>query len=282
MFSPVQPDVVLGAGPRPFQSTDDVLAQLPALLRDTPVDPIRDALLASLTALLFACEQAGEYAAAQTDKVRATVQYLDGLGGDGGVFRAPSEDPESYRSRLLMVPSIVTEQAIVAAVNIILAPFTDVQCQALDAALDRWFVGDSGSRRWHSFLEASPSYPSRLYPSEATRDGGIVRPNSEPGGARVFGDAKGRMFFLRVPDLSLLSTNDSSVWKRTSYAASPGLSGFFVGSGAVVLGGAVLVQATFMSVGTVALAVYQAIESTVNDLVGQSVRWSMISEPGLT
>jgi hypothetical protein len=271
-----QPPLIPGAGPRPFRSRDDVIAHLDEILLGSgDLAPIRDALLDALIALLYQLQFRGEFAIAQCDLLRATEQYLTSIGGDDrGVPRAPNEGQEAYRARLLATPQTVTEAAIVLGVNLILAPFTSTQCQLFDGILDRWFVrSDPAEVSWRSFVGNSPEYPDRLYSGQEALNGGLARPNSDPGGARVFKTTLGRMFILRLPDLSSLSEPPGVNADADAVPLSPKEFGFFVGQTFTADHAAFVNKSA-----TAPLAVYQAIESFVNSVVGQSIRWGFSAE----
>lgn len=262
------------------------MAQLDDLLQgdaDT-LAPIRDALVNALTALILQLEFFGEYAIAQADLLRATEQYLTSLGGDDRMVpQAPGEEDEDYRARLLATPLTVTEEAITLGVNIILASFTTTQCQLNDVVLDRWFVGlgDAG-QGWHSFIGAAPEYPDRLYSGQESSNGGVSRPNSDPGGARVYADELGRYFMLWLPDLSALADPstvatdihgpllvghiDPEATNRASY-------GFYVGNTTNPDIAAIVNRDS-----TIPQSIYQSIEGFVNSVIGQSIRWGFIAE----
>lgn len=269
-----QPPLIPGAGPRPFRSRDDVIAHLDELLANGDVAPVRDALLDALTALLYQLQFRGEFAIAQCDLLRATEQYLTSLGGDDrGVPQATGERDENYRARLLATPATVTEAAIITGVNVILAPFTSTQCQLFDAILDRWFVrSNPTSPSWRSFIGNSPEYPDRLYSGQEALNGGVSRPNSDPGGARVFKTSLGRQFILRLPDLSSLAEPPGVSPNEDAITRDPTV-GFFVGQTTSAARSAFVNQNS-----TTPLAVYQAIEIFVNSVVGQSVRWGFSAE----
>lgn len=277
--------LVLGAGPRFISSSADVAARLPDALSGPEVDSIRDALVDALAALLQEWEARSDYAAALSDPSRAIERYLVALAGDRGSSMAPGEDEEAFRERTFQAQQCVTEASIIAGVNAILAPFTDLLCQLNDAALDRWFINDGtdgagGPAKWHSFLDAAPEYPDRLYSDQAAINGGYFRPSSEVGGARVYGDSLGRHFLLRVPDLGF-QDSDAAFSFSDLLAAGTDLGGgsveiaggMFVGDGSDPEVGAFLNSATAN-----ALAVYRAIGNFINAVAGQSIRWSMLSD----
>ena len=90
-------------------------------------------------------------------------------------------------------------------------------------------------------------------------------PGNDPGGARVFTGTTGREFLLRVPDLTGLVA--SKITPVTTGADHH--TGFFVG------------HSSFISSGQFASTIYRAIVSTVNVIVGHSVRWTMFADPKL-
>lgn len=204
------------AAPDPaVQSADDVLAQYPRDYK-TAAHQVLGAINAAHVGVHANYTAASDYAAQQSDILRASGPYLDGLLGDHGCFRAPGEFDEAYRARGLSWPGVVTPDAIMAAVNAILAPYTAVLAQYCESILDRWFVED-GSATWGSFVGDSatvtvgPQYLDRLYPVDVALNDGVFRPQSDPGEAMIFTDDAGRCFFLRIPEL-----NDAN--GPTSYA----------------------------------------------------------------
>jgi len=252
------------------------MALLDELLGTEDPAPIRDGLVDSLTSLLYELEFRGEYALAQADAARATEGYLTSMGGEDRMRpRAIGEQDEPYRSRLFSTPETVTERAIVTGVNALLASFTRTQCQLVDTVLDRWFIGDDDpNRTWHSFIDAPPEYPDRLYSGQEDSWGGVSRPNSDPGGARVFDNEVGRQFLLLLPDVTGLPARAFVITHRDDLA--PGTvseMGFFVGNTTSAD------VASFPALNNMdAQALYHAIENFVNSVVGQSIRWSFIAE----
>lgn len=275
LLAPDDPPLVPGAAPLVVTSRDDVLAVLPVRYKNALSAPIRDALADSLVALLKECQYRGAYAAAQRDIGRASGEYLDGQVEDYQGARSVDEQDDPLRSRVLNRSSGVTFDKISDAINLILAPFTSVQCQIIDSVLDRWFLGTGGMRNWHSFLGAAPNYPTRLYDSDAPQNGGVTKPGTDPGGARIFGAPVGRMFYVRVPDLSALNSTHISIYSQSSNPPQLRGNGWFLG------GGSSPVNTSFVSSGATALSVYTAIKNTVQTLIGQSIRWVMVSDPKL-
>jgi hypothetical protein len=257
--------------PPPVTSEADVLAVLPAFVRQRDSAEVRDAILAGLTAILVRYQELTRYAASQCDLLTATGIYLEGLCEDREVFKQPGESDDALRARALTTPDLVTPAAILAAANTILARYTPVEAEYGESVLDRWYVQD-GTARWHSFIGANPQYLRRLYADDAVANGGFVRPNARMGGAWAFGDRIGRYFVLRVPVLTGLTKSHACILR--------GPGGTFVGDGKNASG----LEArgrmglfTFESPNT-ALGVYGAIASAINRIKGHSIRWQLIAD----
>lgn len=272
--------------PLPVNDVSDVLAILPSFLRPDDPAPVRDAILAALTTLCCTIQDWAEYAAAQADVLRATGAYEDQIGGERGSLRG-SLGNEDYRALILSPPAVVSPQAIVAAANAVLKPFTSVQAQYCESWGDRAFFFDEG---WGITAGAyngqplcffyddadtplSPNYPDRLYASEGALNGGTVIPNREPGAARLFDyadDIVGRLFFLRVPDLSSIDAQDSPIYNELQPNA------FYIGTGAA---GSFTTYLT--SDPATSSAVYANILNAVERVRGQSMRWTLFVDADL-
>lgn len=287
----------LGGGDFPVTGIDDVLEVLPSFLQTSDPSPVRDALLAGLTAALVTYQERAGYAAAQSDVLRATGSYQVGLGQDRGVYRQATETVLQYRARILSIPNLVTPAAILAAVNSILAPFTTVRAQVFESILDRWYVrkgpggGAPPTTGFHSFVyrtstknPSSPYYPDRLYEQDAAENDGLFRPQSNPGGARVFGDTVGRMFMFRIPPLSAIDGNFVAVYDTSENVPYPqptiqpgaGMFVYRAGSAGSPYG------AYVRSVSATAASVYAALVNTISRLHAQSIRWRLEVDPTLT
>jgi hypothetical protein len=273
----------LTGGDVPVSGTDDVLAALPLFLRATDSAPIRDAIVAALTAIFIGYQEGATYAAEQSDTLRATDTYLRGFAQELKTFAKPGESDQSLRARMLAVQGLVTPKAILAAASALLAPFTTVHAQIAESIQDRWFVRSlSATGDWHSYVwqttrSRSPTYPDRLYPDDAAINGGDVRPDSNPGGARVWRDTVGRSFFLRLPDLSPLDSLVAAACAGGPGPAPYSKSYFTVGTGTNAT------NATFVrNVSASALSVYQSVTNTVERLRGSSIRWTLYVDPKLT
>jgi hypothetical protein len=265
----------------PVTSVDDVLAVLPAFLLPDDPAPVRDAILAALAQILLTYQTRSAYAAAQSDILRAVGRGLAEACAEHGVYKQTGETDDALRARALTVPSLVTPAAILAAANTVLAPYTSVLPQYSEAAQDRWFVGGGAPRPWRSFLfkkattPLSPFYPDRLYPEDAATNGGYVRPQSSPGAARVYSDAVGRYFLLRVPDLSPLDASLAATYAQASVGqAVP--NRMFVGKGKSPT------NATYLrKIGASAIGVYEAIVNAVDRIKGAGIRWQLLVDPRL-
>lgn len=266
------PPLVPGAGAPGVRSSEDVISVLPSQLATDTVSPVRDAFLEALTSLLQEYQFRGDVARAQMDVSRATENYLSALSSDRDLVRALDEKDLNLRTRVLGAQVVVTPEAIAGAVNAMLAPFTTLECQLVDAMLDRWFLNNGDPYAWHSFIGGGPNYPDRYFEDDAINNDGIFRPNSAPGGARVWSDSYGRAYLLRLPDLGYLSLFGLYCFSDPTQAQSESAH-FYPGKGTTPN------VAAFPNGSSVPpLAIYRAIVNTVNLMTGQSVRWSMIAD----
>jgi hypothetical protein len=281
-------DVAIDGGDLPVSSTDDVLDAFPSFFRRVKSAPVRDGLVAAITAMCLSYQSRASFAAAQSDVLRAEGAALDAFGKAVEIFRQPGEFDEPYRLRIIGLPDLVTPAAIIAATNAILAPYTPILAQYMESIQDRWFLNHASTNgsTWHSYVwrttqSRAPTYLERLYPQDASRNDGFVRQQSTPGGARVFRDMLGREFLLRVPDITRIDNIGAFVRRRTSYAANPLVSpptapGVFVGTG-VSFNNTTFVRKSAMP----AQAVYQAIANTIDKIKGHSIRWVLEIDPKL-
>lgn len=193
------------AGSLPAETLDDINSHLPAELKINDPAPVRDSLFSSLLACLQQYQLLSAYAAAQSNPVYATGEYLEGLAQDRTVLKAPGESDLSLSGRLFAPVACVTPQAIIGAANTILAnaAASNISCEYLESALDRIFVFDGTQpATLHSFIgPVSPQYTDRFYKDDAALNGGSYVPGRAPGGAWCFGDEYGRMLVLRSPVL---------------------------------------------------------------------------------
>lgn len=165
---PITQSVSLWAPTPTAQSADDVLAPMPEKYRQED-QPVTRALASALAAYTAAHDEATEYAAAQSDLLRATGKYLDGKAQDHGFVRAQSESDDNFRERILTWKPIGTREAIASAIDAAVAQYSAGTAVLLDPILDGWYVED-GSAAWssHVWTEAGggvQNYPDQLYAS---------------------------------------------------------------------------------------------------------------------
>ena len=219
------------AGSLPAETLDDINSHLPAELKINDPAPVRDSLFSSLLACLQQYQLLSAYAAAQSNPVYATGEYLEGLAQDRTVLKAPGESDLSLSGRLFAPVACVTPQAIIGAANTILAnaAASNIGCEYLESALDRIFVFDGTQpATLHSFIgPVSPQYTDRFYKDDAALNGGSYVPGRAPGGAWCFSDEYGRMLVLRSP--VLVATNSEhqftfDSWQDVTHAYGSGPS----------------------------------------------------------
>lgn len=175
----------------------DPIEVLPVRYKVTDA-PVLDALSGALQAHTAAHDDASGYAAAQSDTLRATGRYLDGVCEDDGQVRGPNESDESFRSRVLSWTGVATRNALAESVNASLATLTDGEAVLLDPILDGWYV-DDGSSVWSSHVwNASgggcPNYPDQLYDQRSNTKILDALPI-------VDGSSTGRCFGVLVPTI---------------------------------------------------------------------------------
>lgn len=261
---PVDGSFLPSGGDLPVASTADVLAAYPARVRDVETAPVRDAIVEAQTELFQAYQGAADYAAAQSDPTRATGVYLDGFTGDVGIYRQDEEEDEALRARLFAPPSIVSPDAIKAAVDAILAGYTAKRCYLYESIADRTYVNARADTAWKLYVGSrgqtmSPDYPDRRY---------ALRERSEPGGPIVFNrTATGRYFILRVPNLDAFDDQAAYVTDRASSAREDDrFYGFDRGSAT---------SSYMFASSATAAAAYATIINTVEQLRGHGVRWRL-------
>lgn len=187
------------AGDLVIRSAREVLSFLPALYRRAKAAPIRDLLIGALVAIAREWQRLSSYSIDQSAIPTATDQYLDGLVGDYDLARTPDEGNEPLRRRALAVPEQVSPKALLGVVNAVMGPHSSVPVRMLEPELDCCFVHD-GQASWHSFVEAPPDYPDRLYAPGSGE--GVLRDQSEPHGAIPHWDPIGRELLLLIPSFA--------------------------------------------------------------------------------
>ena len=127
---PIKLPCRIDAGSLPVVDEDDVLAAWSGDLASLQTAPVRDAIVAGQLAGLTEYQRATAYAAAQSDSLRATGEYLDEIGSfERGVKRGTGETDDAYRARVNATPSTVDPLDVLAAANAVLAAYTDVACR---------------------------------------------------------------------------------------------------------------------------------------------------------
>lgn len=259
----------------PINDAADVLALMPAVYRKPDIAAVRDALVAAAVALSVAYQDASAYAAAQSDLATAAGLYLEALAADRELYRKPKETIEEFRQRVLAIPDLVTPAAIISVVNAILAPHTTAKAQLCESIADRMYLRRNAASpgACASFPGADPSYFTRLYEVDKDVNGGVFRPQSSPGGAIPFRNHVGRLFLLRVPDISPRDRNINGLWPAVNGSpTTPGKA--FVGRTQPGKLFTSLASAT-------ALDVYRAISTAVDAIRAHSIRWIMLSDSSL-
>jgi hypothetical protein len=259
----------------PVSSAEDVLAELPELHRRPAVAPVRDAFCDAFADGYIAYQDAAAIAAAECDPTRAVGDALVSLALERGVARYVGEDIEDLRARMFATPDVVSPQAIVDAVNKILAPQSDTECEFVELELDGLFIHDGTVTTWDSFIGATPRYPDRLYPDDATENGGLFIENNDPGGA-IPSSGYYRNFHLRLPVLDA-ADEDFAFVIDTADLIMP------IGDGTDVAGsesdGSVATSVFADTLTTEEL--YAAVVAAVESIKGQGISWSAYVDPGL-
>jgi len=284
---PLPGPVVLSAGDLPVQTAADVLDVLPkSHLPDQGSTAVRDTLVQGLLSILLEYQNRAAYAAAQSDPGRATSAYEDGLFNDRSFHRATGELDEPFRTRGLAAPALVSPVNIAAAVNAILAKYTTIQCQILESNQDGMFLTDGSGTYFCTLGNAAPFYPDRLYPSDVTSNGGVFRPNADPGGSWIFPDNNGRLFVVRVPDLTSYSSTHVFVANGTNANGTEtnGSIAMFLGNGSDTGGTeSTGVFGSFIAGDTTtATSIYQSIIDTVEAIRGHGIRWQLTVDSALS
>jgi len=255
-FLPLPSSTTLGSE-IPVTSAADVLIEFPAPQKSPETAPNRDAVAAAFAEGFIAYQNAAERAAAQSDPLRATGNYLKGYAEEHQVVPGQGETETSLRARLFASPFIVTPEAIEATINEVIAPLT---CKISELDLDGWFIhasypGDVGDQAvWDSFVGTEPNYPDRYYDDQPSlRVGGCVPSNNLP-----------RSFHVRIP---ALQAQDEAY----DYIGDTYFIGDIVGNGGVNIYQG---QATSEDK-------YNTIIARVEKIKGQGISWSMVIDPTL-
>lgn len=273
---PLAGGVPLSGGDLPVSSQADVAAVWDEQIQSIPTAPVRDVIQVGQTALMLAAQRATTYAAAQSDPLRATDEYLDEIGNERDINRQPGEAGLSYSARVNSTPPIVDPNDIIAAVNAILLPFTSISARYSERS-DGYFVND-GTASWSSHVfdgtaNQPPNYPDRRYVG-TTAAGVQAIPDRRPGGARVFDDLFGRYFEIRIPDLSPVDQSVAAAFDGTENYDVAGA--FFVGDGTETV-----LMTYVWDNPTTEFAIYDQVINTVEGLRGHGIRWTLLVDPQL-
>lgn len=175
----------ISGGDLPVADAENVIKEFPKEVRKPEVAPVRDAFCEAFSDGFVKYQDIAAYAAAQTDPMRATGDYLRSFADEHSVVPLPGESEESVRDRMFTAPAIVTPDAIMDGVNAIITPYT---CTVSELELDGLFI-HNGTSSWDSFIGNFPDYPDRYYSDLPSHNPALSIPS------------KGypRSFFMRVP-----------------------------------------------------------------------------------
>jgi hypothetical protein len=261
-------------------SSADVAAEWSEDMMGSEVAPVRDAIIAGETAALLKYQRTSRYAAAQSDRLRATGEYLDEIGWENGINRQDGETgaagDTTYRARINAIPSVVDPNDIILAANAVLSPYTTISCRYAERS-DGLFL-TTGDAVWvcPTFVEvgtSNPHYPDRLYP-DATPAGLTSVVNRRPPPCMLNGDSYGRWFLLRAPDVGLV---DSTVAGSYAGDTTDPTEGLFISSGTSANNSTFLFNFT-----STVDQIYGALVSSVEAIRGHGIRWTLFVDPNLT
>ncbi len=249
-FLPLPSETTLGSE-IPVSSVEDVLIEFPVPQKNPETAPNRDAIASAYAEGFIEYQNAAERAAAQSDPLRATGNYLKGYAEEHQVVPTPGETESSLRARLFASPLIVTPEAIESVINEIIAP---LECKISELDMDGWFIHSAADSIWDSFVGADPNYPDRYYDDQPGMSvGGAVPSNNLP-----------RSFHIRIP--ALQAQDEAYDYIGDTY---------FIGD-IVDNGGVNVYQSQATSVDK-----YNDIIARVEKIKGQGISWSMIIDPTL-
>ncbi len=243
---PLPPETTLGTDV-PVSSGIDVLFEFPSPQKNPETAPVRDAIAEAFAAGFIEYQNVAERAAAQSDPLKATGNYLRGFADEHQVIPENGESESSLRARLFASPIIVTPDAIAATVNAVIAP---LECKISELDMDGWFIHANGDGAvWDSFVGAEPNYPDRYYDDQPDlRVGGCVPSNNLP-----------RSFHIRIP--ALQAQDEAYDYIGDAYFIGDNLN---------------IYQEQATSVDK-----YNTIIARVEKIKGQGISWSMVIDPTL-
>jgi len=260
--------VPIDGGIPPVVDVADLSGFAPAEFRRGD-SPVWDALLSAAVSAHQAAHAASTAAIGQTDPTRATGEFLGQAAEDRGLAARQGETSSQLRERMFSSSWAVSRTAIVDRVNQLLGRFTPIQAQVFESIQDRAFLrASTGVQSWQSFLGRNPSYPDRRYDDGPAPQ----RRNSMPGGLRLFSGTVGRLFVVRVPDLSAMDTDVAGFATILPTTALPNGGGWALtiapdNSNDQLLGTA------YRDPDTSPENVYNAIADSVNELRAHGIQW---------
>lgn len=245
-FLPLPLDTSL-EGDLPVSTSVDVLSEFPATHKRSAVAPVRDALAAAFAEGFIEYQNRASYASGQSDPLKATGDYLREYAAEHEVVPEVGESDASLRVRIFASPSIVTPEAIEAAINEVIFPHV---CFISELDLDGWFIHSTSPAVWDSFVGTDPNYPDRYYSDlPQTLPGGCIPSNNLP-----------RSFFVRIP---ALNAQDNAL---------------------NFIGDAFFISNTLMNIYAsvkTSTDLYNAVIARVESIKGQGISWSLMIDPRL-
>jgi len=258
-FLPLPSETTLGTD-LPVSSVEDVLIEFGVPQKTAEIAPVRDAIAEAFADGFIEYQNASERAAAQSDPLRATGNYLKAYAAEHEVVPFPGESESSLRARLFDSPTIVTPDAIEAVINEVIAP---LECKISELDMDGWFIHAAGDGAvWDSFVGTEPNYPDRYYDDQPSlRVGGCVPSNNLP-----------RSFHVRIPSLNAQDESYDYIGTVDTVLSDGSISttGWFIGDDLNIYRD----QATSVDK-------YNTIIARVEKIKGQGISWSMVIDPTL-
>lgn len=245
----------LSGGDLPVVEESDTLVVFPRPIKAPESAPVRDTFVSGWTQGFITYQNIAAYAAAQSDPMRATGEYLLSFADERSIVRVPGESEESVRSRLFKAPEIVTPQAIVDGVNEILADVTDDTCRLIEPNLDGWFVQVGAGNAYNCYVGAAPDAIDRYWDVDPAFAPRACYPSS----------GRPRSFVLQIPQFNTTEQNFAFIPATNSssgpFALSTNLSG-----------GMYVYQDP-----QTASAVYSKIVAFVERVKGQGISWALVT-----
>lgn len=198
----------------------DVAAEWAQDLQQVTGHPVLQAIQAGEAAMFEEYQRQSRYAACQSDPLRATDEYLQGIGADEyACFQQPLEPQETYRSRIFRGPAVVDPNDVVAVANAALAPYTAISCRYAERS-DGWFFPNVQLDVWqanHAYLFGAVIAAAGFYQRQTQLSG------TSGGSAPAFSTAPG----TTVNDsgatwLCVGPATTSSPWSSHVFLASDG------------------------------------------------------------